>query len=68
MSKIDELLNSFEQDGDGWLYYGDVTPQDAQAEVAALRQRIAELEAALPFAEPDPRPVTREEMQGGGLA
>lgn len=50
MSKLDELLNSFENDPgdasvgipDGWLYYGNVDPQDAKAELATLRaERVA---------------------------
>ena len=37
---LDELLNSFEVDGDGWLYYGEVDPKQAAAELDALREAL----------------------------
>ena len=40
MSALNELLNSFEKDGDGWMYYGDADPKQAAAELEAMREVI----------------------------
>lgn len=41
--KLDALLNGFEKDDDGWMYYGLTVPAKAAVELAALKARCAEL-------------------------
>lgn len=42
---IQTMLESFEVDGDGWIYYGDINPKDASAELAKIVAELDRLKA-----------------------